>query len=101
LANLLQLGCHVSGYAVLSLSPEDRYSIRLASSHMDGFGAWSAFHAIPAAAVLVRLDDGPRGLRYSILSAKGVTAGRLDATPNFAAAISQAVRGQVGDCEDR
>jgi hypothetical protein len=90
----------MSGYAVLSLFPEDRYRIRLASSHMDGFGAWSAFQAAPAAAVLVRVDDGPGGLRYSVLSAKGVTAGRLDGTPDFGAAITQAVRGDVSDSED-
>jgi hypothetical protein len=91
----------MSGYAVLSLSPVDRYRIRLASSHMDGFGAWSAFQAAPAAAVLVRLDDGPRGLRYTVLSAKGVTVDRLDATPAFGAAITQAVRGEASDDEDR
>ncbi|HEY1376486.1 MAG TPA: hypothetical protein VGF55_06810 [Gemmataceae bacterium] len=90
----------MSGYAVLSLSPEDRYHIRLASSHMDGFGAWSAFHAAPAA-VLVRLDDGPGGLRYTVLSAKGVAADRLDATPDFAAAITDAVKGEAGDGGDR
>jgi hypothetical protein len=87
----------MSGYAVLSLSPKDRYRIRLASSHMDGFGAWSAFRAAPAAAVLIRLDDGASGLRYTILSAKGVTASRLDAAPDFAAAVTQAVRGEAGD----
>ena len=91
----------MSGYAVLSLSPEDRYRIRLASSHMDGFGAWSAFEAAPAAAVLVRLDDGPGGLRYTVLSAKGVTAGRLDATHGFGKAVTRAVRGEADDGDDR
>jgi hypothetical protein len=90
----------MSGYAVLSLSPEDRYRIRLASSHMDGFGAWSAFQAAPEATVLVRLDDRPGGLQYTVLSAKGVVAGRLGATPGFAAAITEAVRGEASYGED-
>jgi hypothetical protein len=67
---------------------------------MDGFGAWSAFQATRTAAVLVRVDDGPGGLRYTILSAKGVTAGRLDGAPDLGATITQAVRGEVSDSED-
>jgi hypothetical protein len=34
------------------------------------------------------------------LSAKGVNAGRLDVTPDFAAAITQAVRGEAVDGDD-
>jgi hypothetical protein len=50
---------------------------------------------IPAAAVLVRLDDGPGGVRYTVLSAKGVSAGRLDATPGFDTAVRGAMQGEV------
>jgi hypothetical protein len=88
------------GYAVLTLSPNYRYRLRLSSSHMDSFGAWSAFRTISPPAVLVRLKDAG-GQTCTILSAKGINADRLFTAPEFTSAVRAAVRAHLDDDEDQ
>jgi hypothetical protein len=73
-------------YAILS--HDDFSGFQLVSSHMDGFGAWTAYRRARPPCLLVRLDDGTGVL---ILEAKGVDLG--ERTTDLRRAVRRTVNG--------
>lgn len=73
-------------YAVVALTLKHRYRPHLLSSHMDEFGAWSAFRGATPPALLMRVDDGSLN-GFSILSCKGVNSDELDCDRRFAGEV--------------